>query len=224
MKQIYFPANDFVPLHKVFKEPQPLEVFAAEACLFSATPEFVRTRGGPLARKILSSVNFNSQEILQAVDADLYPVIDFRVHRLMPGMFPSIPGWHCDAVPRKDYKSQPDFSLLNSASVHFTCVVGTDEKSSMTEYVKDSVTIPIDNESPVWKQVHIATEKLKPSTGYVEHGRLYRFSSKGIHRATAATVRGWRAFFRLSYYHNPPIVNGIPSQQQVYILSEENGW
>jgi hypothetical protein len=62
-----------------------------EPMLHRATAQFALENGGPLTRSFLLSLQL-------AWSADI--LVDSRVHMLMPGMWPCIPGWHHDDVPR----------------------------------------------------------------------------------------------------------------------------
>ncbi len=59
----------------------------SEPMLFRATREFARFVGGPLTKAFLNALDWEDC------------LIDSRVHMLMPGMYPCIPGWHHDDVP-----------------------------------------------------------------------------------------------------------------------------
>lgn len=49
-------------------------------------------------------------------------VVDVKTHMLMPKMWPCIPGWHCDFVPRVDGKPRPD--LIDTTQQMFLWVSG----------------------------------------------------------------------------------------------------
>lgn len=205
------------------KNPTIAEI-AGEPSLFSCSLPEARRMGGPLVQKILDNIDLSREDIRAAFEYALTPVIDVRVQRLMPGMYPSIPGWHCDAVPRKDYNSQPDFDLLHPASMHLTCVLSTADDVSNTEFIAQPFGMTFNDEEPIWKQLHKHIEANNMTSKVIKPGWIYKFSSLTPHRAVATVTRGWRIFFRFSMYHNPPIQNKVPAAQQVYLLSEENGW
>ena len=99
--ELAIPDKDFWPTIS-------LTELAQEPSLFSCSPEGVGQLGGTLSKKCLSFVEKAYEaSILHAKAEGLSAIIDVRVQRLMPGMFPSIPGWHCDAVPRCSYHGQP---------------------------------------------------------------------------------------------------------------------
>src|SRR5690606_11438434 len=118
----------------------------------------------------------------RAYEAGLSEVIDVRVQRLMPGMYPSIPGWHCDAVPRPNYFAQPDFSLINPHTFHVTCLVDTSTERQLpvasTEFLAENLKFKYNEKAPVWQQLHRQIEKQK---WYESHaaspGVLYTFNS-----------------------------------------------
>lgn len=209
------------------KEKYEIAEMAAETSLFSCSIEHARVKGGPITNEILDKIeNFASDDMRTAYAEGLHEVIDVRVQRLMPGMFPSIPGWHCDSVPRPNYFAQPDFSLLNPASFHITCIADTEGGQGIgnTVFLNEELLFEYNDLEPVWQQLHKKIEVAPRRTFTVPSGRILKFSSKDAHKAVACTKRGWRMFFRMSMYKNPPLANAVTSQQQVYILSEENGW
>lgn len=215
-------------LHGDILGTRTIPELAAEPSLFSCSLEQADAMGGEITQDVLIAIRTHcGAEMRAAYAAGLHEVIDVRVQRLMPGMFPSIPGWHCDSVPRSHYFAQPDFALLNPASCHFTCLVDTDETAigiANTVFLNEPITFTFDNTQPVWRQLHQQIENGPHRVWYAKPGMVVQFSSRTPHKATACVRRGWRYFFRMSMYHNPPIVNKVPSCQQVYVLSEENGW
>jgi hypothetical protein len=213
-------------------KPLPIATLAAEPSLFSMTIDEVKEHGGVLAREALNSI-FSSPAMVSRInlakDAGLHEVIDVRVQRLMPGMFPSIPGWHCDAVPRDGYHGQPEFAKIHPDSVHFTCIASTDESGvSATEFALSPFSAVFNQDTPIWQQLHRQMTRRgwgqKILTDQVRNGQILMFDTLTPHRTMPCTVRGWRMFFRLSMYHAPALKGAIANQQQVYLLSEENGW
>lgn len=195
-----------------------LEEIASEPKMLSVTPEEAWDIGGPLTLKVLKAIKSFD------VPDGLYPIIDTRVHRLMPGMYPAIPGWHCDDWPRKDYTSQPDPDLVNKEAYHIVCNIATSKYVSNTEFNLDYHKFNWDQKSPLWKKLHSSLEERSNVTRrQLLPGQIVKFSYDTPHRAMPCMERGWRYFFRLSMMHRPP-VKSIHNSEQVYILSEENGW
>lgn len=210
------PVGRFTPIATI-------EEMAREPMVRSASLDFAIENGGPLTRRILHSHDFDLVERL-AMAFGLHIVIDTRVQMLMPGMFPSIPGWHCDAIPRGDYNSQPDFSKLNPNAGHYIGSISTHPNGvSNTRLLIDEIEVDIKDDLPTWQQVHREVERVGADYYEMPDGIMTYFSPKTIHAASPTKNRGWRCWLRLSLYHHPP-KNEITNRTQVYILSEENGW
>lgn len=210
---------------------QPIEVIARERSVTSCSPEWVMANATPIIKdtteEILSLMDSNGEEL----PSGYHYVVDARVQRLMPGMFPSIPGWHCDGVPRSSYTSQPDLTKVEPNARHAVVLFATGNNVSNTEFINNTpVTVDIsDDPIPVWRQVHRAVENQRMGrneiyTTTVTPGDIAIFDQCSIHRATPTQVRGWRIFYRLSMMPTPPMELGFTNQEQVYLLSEENGW
>ena len=196
-----------------------------ERCLFSADLNYAKRRSGPIVNEIIHKIVDGDRGTISdcILNHNKYPIVDVRIQRLMPGMYPSIPGYHCDAVERSGYHGQPNIDALNNNAWHYCCIIGSEHYISMTQYVSQEREIQIDTRQPVWKQVHKAVANANPSCYLPSQGDIIKFNSSTIHAATPAVARGWRLFFRLSMYHEPPL-NEEPSQMMAYVLSEENGW
>jgi hypothetical protein len=192
---------------------------ANETMLFSADPKFARKNGGPLTRMALDALH----DVLHGEILEGYHwVIDTRSTMLMPGMWPAIPGWHCDGVQRPKYGDQPAMSLMNPKIRHYTCTIATNPEVSRTQFITASVEVPVDP-TAVWGSVD---RYLNDAAGLgklsMAHGELLEFTQPTLHRATASPARGWRWWFRMSEYHNPAL-NQIRNQVQVY-SDPHAGW
>lgn len=192
-----------------------IESIENEPMLFSASIRFAQERGGPLTKSMLDI-------ILPRLDEHKNYVIDTKSVMLMPGMYPSIPGWHCDGVIRNDKFSQPDITKLKDTK-HWTGLVSSNPNgTSNTEFLTESWAIPCEQDR-VWGSVNDYLElmqKLKTLTA--KDGEILEFTQPTLHRAMPTTNNGWRFFFRLSEYHMPPM-NKMRHQVQVY-ASPSSGW
>jgi hypothetical protein len=206
--------------------PLSLEMLLKEPCLFSCSEEGVKEKGGVLARTALFHIlNCYPQDIYNAKQEGLSAIVDVRIHRLFTGMYPAIPGWHCDAVPRSRLTGQPRFENINPRAFHVALTLSNEQAGvSNTEFVTDVIRTKIWDDNHVYKDLHEQVEHLKPKTQHISDGRFVKFWPKTIHRASPSERRGVRMFFRFSMYHNPPIVNVVDGVQQVYLLKESNGW
>lgn len=203
-----------------------IDQIANEVGMFSASPAFVLEHGGPLTRNIVSRIP--SDWLQECSDLGFYPNIDVRVHRLYPGDFPAVPGWHCDGEFRADYHAQPDLTKLSQHS-HLIASVSTHPQGvSLTELVSEDLSIDVtdSNDAGVWQQVHETVESLKPQTVSVKDGNLSKIGAMTLHRATATQHRGWRLFVRASMWHKPYVSGegSLARQEFVYRLSESKGW
>lgn len=201
---------------------------AEETGMYSASPDFVREHGGKLTRMMLDQVP--DSFYAECENLGLYPNIDVRVHRLYPGDFPAVPGWHTDGEFRKDYHSQPDLDKFTEHA-HIIGSISTDENGvSMTEVVDEKFEANIENPDinhTLWEQVHNQIDVEKPHTLHIPDGQMTRIGAMTLHRATPARIRGWRLFVRLSMWHKPYISEeggSIARQEYVYRLSESKGW
>lgn len=187
-----------------------------EPMLFSASPLFAYRNGGPVTRRILDSLPSDAFDPQYGRSM----VIDTRLHMLMPGMYPAIPGWHCDAWPRGDEgQPDPDEANIELGVRHWVCVLGT---PSLTEFVDEDLTIAIDPRS-VWKSVSSSIDTVENlETFQVGSGDVAEFGIDQLHRARPADRHGWRFFFRLSHYQYEA-QNKIRKQVQVY-TTEHGGW
>ena len=219
--------NHFTPsIREIGKVPGvvSMETIEQETCLYSADPIFAIRNGGPLTlsimKKLLEEVNFITQD-----DNYRYPIIDTRVHMLMPGQCPAIPGWHCDNVPRSSYNAQPDLALISPHQINYTVLIGSEENIAPTEFINREKIIPF-NPEKVWGSVSDFINQNMESFWHdiisVEDGTILEFNGPTIHRATPATKRGWRFFFRMSFMSNPA-QNKIRNQSMIY-ATEDMGW
>ena len=191
-----------------------------EPMLFSAHPEFAAERGGPLTIAALKMLCYHLPKV---ATEGKHLVIDTRSHMLMPGMYPAIGGWHCDAVARSDYNAQPDLSKMDGAK-HWVMTLSTHpEGVSRTEFITQDYTAKDIDKDLVWGSVSRGIgngDNLDKML--LKDGELLMFTSSTLHRAMPATRRGWRWFFRCSEYHSKP-QNKIRKQVQVY-TDISGGW
>lgn len=222
----------FVPEIDVVGKFQPTATvaeLAEEVGMYSASPEFVRTHGGPLTLQMLDAV---PQAFYDECDElELFPNIDVRVHRLYPGDFPAVPGWHSDGEYRADYHAQPDLTKFREHK-HLVGTISTDPAGvSMTEVVTSKFQAEVVDptaDNTLWYQVHAALEKDKNVDKVsLPDGQLTSMGAFTLHRATPARIRGWRLFLRLSMWHKPYLSDEggtLARQEYVYRVSESKGW
>ena len=198
---------------------------AKEPMIYSGDWDFTAIHGGPITRLIMGHLLASPEwhtAYSTAKREDLNVVIDTRSNMLMKGMYPSIPGWHCDDVPRSEKYAQPDLNLISDEVQHFMVLLSDNARAvARTEFIAQPTIISID-ENDVWNSVNEAIEaRPQIKKGYLEEGDIIRFSQKAIHRASLCEHPGWRFFFRASITHRKP-ANEIRNQVQVYVT--RSGW
>lgn len=202
------------------------ETYSSTRGIFSASPEWVRENCDSELQRLANEVCF--ERLYPQLQDGYHLVVDSRVQMLMPGMFPSIPGWHGDATPRNHYHGQPDLDAIHPDVRHMVVTFSTEwDGVSNTRWVVEPFRVDIDYESEVkvWRQVHRQVEA--EYTGDIiasPDGCFAEFGQATIHAASPAKRRGWRLFFRMGMYPRPPIGGKFRTQEQVYLLTEENGW
>ncbi len=182
-----------------------------EPMLFSASKEFAMRNGGAITQHFVKM-------FLQEHDDW---IIDSRVHMLMPGWYPCIPGWHHDDVPRSTKDGQPNYDNPEYHSEHIMCVIG---KSAMPEFLNCATEMPKPEGVTygVWNE-HI-NKKYLDGAFTVTSNKVYHFTWQDFHRGMPATENCWRFFIRASRNTTRPFLNEIRSQVQVYLPALEEGW
>ena len=190
----------------------------AEPMIYGGSWDWTRKHGGPITQAVMDKIHSSVQRNLP-IQARLgyHPVIDTKSVLLMEGQYPCIPGWHCDGVIRAAQGAQPDMSTLGEPIQHFVCVVGGDG----TEFLVTPWLIDGVDSDNVWASVNAQIPE-DAHTHQLHSGDIVSFNRDQLHRGPAATARGWRYFFRLSFYHMPAM-NVLRNQVQVYV-DVGKGW
>lgn len=126
-------------------------------------------------------------------------ICDVKVHMLMPGQYPCIPGWHRDMIPRDENKvPQPQLMDLSK-------------------------------EMMLWLSGPPLTEFRFPEGDIlsVKPRRWVRFTQKDEHRGVASKIHTWRTFIRLvpePLLEPAPVDQWIRRHTQVYLNAEDYSW
>lgn len=141
-------------------------------------------------------------------------IVDVKIHMLMPGFYPAIPGWHCDGVPRGTgmnplSKENPRMDLqilINEGKLpgirptrYHMLVTGA---GCLTEFVNGP--IQLDDNSPDWKTSKIyarmneQVENREAPRITVPSCQVTEFDWWDIHRGVQAKVHEWRYFIRVA--------------------------
>lgn len=197
----------------------PDSVIKNEPMFFSSDLHFVREHKGPVTTAFLNAIPFDWF-------MDNTVIMDSRVHMLMPGWYPCIPGWHHDDVPRGGLFNQPNYQTPEYKSEHLACIIGDASRTDFA-YGKIDLPDPALNEITYEKWHPLVDEAVrKHRLLYIsaESGVIYQFDWNTFHKGNAATKNGWRIFLRLSRKTNRPVLNEIRKQTQIYMSAENAGW
>jgi hypothetical protein len=190
-----------------------------EPMLFSCDWESAYTLGNEPTRQFLLALPVEWQ--------NNKTIVDSRVHMLMPGWYPCIPGYHHDDVPRERSDGQPEYFNPSYRSEHAMIlyngsVCPTDFALGQSDF----------NEVPqgeiIYKQWHNDVVRK------IESGELHRlsapentvifFNDRTWHQGVKAVKNGWRLFIRASRNTNRIPTNELRKQVQVYLENPMEGW
>lgn len=190
-----------------------------EPMLFGCDGVTAFALGGELTRKFINAL---SPEFLKAKDL----IIDSRVHMLMPGWFPCIPGYHHDDVPRERADKQPEYHNPSYRSKHCLLLLGGGSATDFALGKAEFDDVPLGK--VYYKEWHPKViEKLNSGelTKYsAEFGRMIYFDDRTWHQGTPAYENGWRFFIRASINTGRKPTNELRRQVQVYLEHPMEGW
>lgn len=197
----------------------PQDVVKNEPMFFNASLTYAYDKGGAITRAFL--------EALPTDWLNANPVLDSRVHMLMPKWYPCIPGYHHDDVPRGP-NGQPDYDTPSYRSEHLMGLVNGD--ICPTIFVVGRHTLPKVEEGIIYNKWHdIVSREVRDGklcTVEAQSGRLIQFDWQSMHTGQRAKVGGWRWFVRLSRNTNRQnhMTNELRRQVQVYLDPMTEGW
>lgn len=208
----------------------PEEVVKNEPMMFSCTMMYAYENGGPITRAFLDKACEDTRLLGRSLNSMCF---DSRVHMLMPGWFPCIPGWHHDDVPRSRSDGQPNYDNPEFKSQHMLALVNGD--ICPTEFAVGKAImpdIPLYAKHPIYKYWHDQIETDIRDNCLtrvaVPSNRFIQFDWQSFHQGTRAIKKGWRWFGRLSwdagYEQGRPHFNEIRRQVQVYMDHPMEGW
>lgn len=190
-----------------------------EPMLFSCDWEAAHEFGGPLTRSFLGA-------LVNRWDPDGV-IIDSRVHMLMPGWFPCIPGWHHDDVPRTRLDGQPNYEAPEYKAEHCMALVGGE--ICPTEFALGRHELP---DVPLGDVFYRRWHPIVDQQVLDRELRLWRaptnrlvfFDWETMHQGTKAVADGWRWFIRASRNTHRKPTNELRRQVQVYMERPMDGW
>lgn len=199
-----------------------------EPMLFNNNGGSAYEQGGPITRAFLSELprSWTMSPL----------VIDSRVHMLMPGWFPCIPGWHHDDVPRVRVDGQPEYVKPTIRAEHIMMLVNSHLAPTQFAIGKANFVEPPLGSTIYEQWHHDVGFKIQVGdlvTCNIQDRVLTQFDDRTWHRGVAATGNGWRFFIRASRYFDldgqliprPGVrANEVRKQVQIYMSAENAGW
>ncbi|AUE23009.1 hypothetical protein FDI95_gp136 [Citrobacter phage CF1 ERZ-2017] len=201
-----------------------------ETMFFNCDLAFAWKHGGPITRSFIDNLplDWRYEEV----------VFDSRVHMLMPGWYPAIPGYHHDDVPRPDIPvgqhfitaGQPDYDNPRYHSEHILGLVNADVCPTHFAYGEDVTFSQIPDGELIYRQWH------KEVLQKIESGEMVKleapdrtlceFNWQSFHTGSMAVGNGWRWFGRVSRNTDrvKKITNEIRVNAQVYLEFPMEGW
>lgn len=199
-----------------------------EPMFFNSDYDFAYSNGGEITKAFLNALPEDWKKDV---------VFDSRVHMLMPGWYPAIPGYHHDDVPRPEIPAgqhfitagQPDYDNPRYKAEHILALVNAEV--CPTKFVIGECKMPAIPEGElIYRKWHEEVKKLI-SSGEVEvvdapDRQLVYFDWQCFHTGDKAVSNGWRWFGRISRNTDRvnKITNEIRSQVQVYLEFPMEGW
>ena len=200
----------------------PNEVIKHEPMFFNCDLHYAYSNGKHITRSFIDALpkSWHKDDV----------VFDSRVHMLMPGWFPCIPGYHHDDIPRlSNNTGQPNYNNPEYYSEHILGVVNAD--ICPTEFAIGKCTMPsVKNNEIIYKKWHLEVEKLITDWELIVYKAkdrtLYAFDWQTFHTGTKAVANGWRWFGRVSRNtdRTKHITNEIRVNSQVYLEFPMEGW
>ncbi len=200
------------PILKEFSQ----EEIKNEIMFFRATRDFAYRYGGEPTRYFLDSLG-TSEDI----------IIDSRVHMLMDGWFPCIPGFHHDDCPRERKDGQPEYYNPSYRSKHAMVLYNGD--ICPTEFaIGEQIFSNPEDHKVIYKEWHKEVEQLLKQKQLelikAPNNQIIYFDDRTWHQGTQAVNNGFRLFIRATWNSKLEPKNEIRRQSQVYMNNPMQGW
>lgn len=219
--KVLFNRNPLVLAGKI--EEPPVSEIKNTFALWNASYDDAVRYGGEITREALRAMNLRHDR--------KNIIVDTKIHMLIKGMCPAIPGWHTDGVPRNANKDPggadaPD-TFAQEGDTRFNryhlLVTG---KGCLTHYINCPIQVPIPDK-PSYDVYNILSKYI---SGVVKEDptlimeapscQVVEFDWYDIHTGIIATKNEWRYLIRVceSDYYQPrkDLRDVIRIQTQVY--------
>jgi len=200
-----------------------------EPMFFNSDIDFAYENGGPITRSFLLAIP--DRWTISPL------VFDSRVHMLMPGWYPAIPGYHHDDVPRPEIPvgqhfataGQPDYDSPRYRAEHILGLVNA--QVAPTDFAVGECEMPrVPDGELIYRAWHREVERLLADGSMqrvsVPDRQLVHFDCDAFHTGVKAVAAGWRWFGRVSRNTEraDKATNEIRQQAQVYLEFPMEGW
>ena len=196
-----------------------------EPMLFNCNGQFAHSKGGDITRNFLNNLWAKNDDWCNLSLDDI--VVDSRVHMLMPGWYPCIPGFHHDDVPRNTTNGQPDYTSPEYRSQHVMGLVNAEICPTQFALGEIELELPSDDKI-IYKEWHPVVQKAVDCSTLdhysVKSGVITQFDDRSFHQGVKAVKGGWRWFIRVSRNTNRKPTNEVRKQVQVYLETPMEGW
>lgn len=222
MKEITFNRNP-IRLGKSILPPSQ-DLIQATPGLFRATLDDAFLYGGELTRAALSVINLHHDRTSI--------VVDVKVHMLMPGFQPAIPGWHTDGVPRPKGLADIFEQEKHRPTRYHLIVTGS---GCLTQFLRTPsvpISVPDEPGPDLHRCIGEEVVALLKDAGETEiltapSCQVVMWDWWNIHRGPVAQKREWRYLIRVAEtdWEKPhtDLRKVLRTQQQVY-APMEFGW
>lgn len=150
-------------------------------------------------------------------------VVDVKVHMLMQGQYPCIPGWHTDMVPR-DKRGQLDYKQVKQDGSY--PIMLWVSNGPLTEYLSQPMGVT-HNDLKTHRALGMAIRKCRIPAYSPPAQHWIGMDQTTPHRGTMASNKGWRVFIRLlhkSIAPTNPTQSVIRRHCQVYLNAGDFSW
>lgn len=212
-----------------FAENQKNEDIKNELMFFNSSLEYAYENGGLITKSFIDNLPTEWKESKT--------VFDSRVHMLMPGWYPAIPGYHHDDVPRPEIPvgqhfvtaGQPDYDNPRYNSEHILGLVNAD--ICPTEFaLGNCVMSKVEDGELIYRKWHLEVLELlklgKLDLVKAKDRTLIYMDCNTFHQGNMSVSNGWRWFGRVS--RNTDRVNNVTNEirrnAQVYLEFPMQGW
>lgn len=231
MKQDYYKFNSQVGVGSSFAQDVGNDEIKNEPMFFNSSLDYAYENGGPITKSFIE----NLPDFITIKPC----VFDSRVHMLMPGWYPAIPGWHHDDVPRPPIPvgqhfltaGQPNYDTPHYHSSHWLGVVNA--HVAPTKFLIGDVILPgVPDGGLIYRKWNEEIEhQLNKNNTHLEtlsvsDRTIYSFDCDTFHTGIKAVQNGWRWFGRVTINSDrcDTITNEIRRNAQVYLEFPMEGW